>query len=89
MVSQRDEFAEVRVRRDNHAFLYPSELEELGVGSTTSLQIGDNMDRVMAGGGQGDGDAVRQTFVDEELHALSRSGSCRSSTAAAAKRSES
>ena len=60
MVSQRDEFAEVRVCRDNHAFLYPSELEELGVGSTTSLQIGDNMDCVMAGGVQRDGDAMRQ-----------------------------
>lgn len=53
------------------------------------MKISNNVDRIVAGVAQSFRYAVRKTFVDEELHALSRSGSSRSSTAAAAYRSES
>ena len=63
MDSQRDEFAEVRVFRDDHAFFDSRELEESVVDSTTSLQIGDNMDCVMACGAQGDGYTLQPGFA--------------------------
>lgn len=84
ILTECKQFPEVGVRGNEHARLSSSKNEEIGVGSSTEVQIFDDMNCVMSGSSELFCDSVREALVDQELHALSRNGRWRSSTAAAA-----
>ncbi len=84
MLAKSEEFTEIGVGSHDDSRFRTSEAQELTVACTAAAKVGDDVDRVMASHTKRFRNSVRETFVKEELHALSRSGSCRSSTAAAA-----
>ena len=80
---KREQRAEVRVFRNQHATFFRGELEYRGIVRGLEAVLAD-MHRVMAGRAQAIREPRRQRVVDKELQAEATSGICRSSSAAAA-----
>ena len=80
---KREQRAEVRIFRNQHAIIFRGELEYRGIVRGLEAELSD-MHRVMAGCAQTIREARRQRVVDEEFQAEETSGICRSSTAEAA-----
>ena len=80
---KREQRAEVRVFRNQHAIIFRGELEYRGIVLGLEAELSD-MHRVMAGRAQTIRESRRQRVVDEELQTEATRGICRSSTAAAA-----
>ena len=74
---------EVRIFRHQLAIFFRSELEDRGIVRGLQAELAD-MHRVMADRAEALREPWRQRVVDEELQTEATSGSCRSSTAAAA-----
>ena len=80
--------AEVGIGGDQDAVLDTGPFEDRFIGCGLHAEV-SNMDSVMPGRLQRVGEERRKVVVDEELHAVCRSGSSRSRTASAAYSSDS
>lgn len=83
LVRERQETAEIRVDCDQHTVLRPCRGHHVDVKGSQQTAITD-VDGVAPGVSQQLCNSARERFIDEEPHPTGRSGSSRSSTAAAA-----
>ena len=80
---KREQRPEIRIFRHQHAIFFRGEPEDRGIVRGLQAELAD-MYRVMASRAEAFREPWRQRVVDEELQTEATSGSCRSSTAAAA-----